>query len=249
MNSMWISGGGMAAEEKRLDIIANNMANMNTTGFKFTDAYTQELNQPSVAGSVAGTTPSGTIVSGMERNYTQGGLTTTGNQLDMALDGDGFFQVVMQDDSIGYTRGGDFGVDANGSICTKSGAKVFPEMSIPDGATNVAISPTGVVVATLQSGTFQTLGQIELARFANPKGLESAGNGVFKASAASGDPMVNAAGTDGSAKIQQGFLENSNVDLANEMIKMMMSQKSYELNAKVMQTADQMMSIANGIKR
>lgn len=248
MNSMWISGGGMAAEEKRLDIIANNMANMNTTGFKFQDAYTQELNQPS-ADNISSVSPAGTYVNSTDRNFNQGGIVSTGNALDLALSGDGFFQVVMQDDSIQYTRAGNFGVDANGQVVTKNGNKFYPDIVIPDDATNIAISAQGVITATLKSGATNTLGQIELAKFNNPKGLESTGSGMYKANAASGDAVITTAGSNGTGTVMQGSLENSNVDLANEMIKLMMSQKSYELNAKVMQTADQMMSIANGIKR
>jgi flagellar basal-body rod protein FlgG len=245
---MWISNAGMAADEKQLDIIANNMANMNTPGFKFSDAYTQELNMPSVTDATS-PVPSGTYVSSTDRNYTQGEITTTGNPLDLAVQGNGFFQVVMPDDSIAYTRSGNFGVDANGQIVTKTGEKFYPQITVPENTASISVSSTGVIAATMLDGTIQNLGQIELANFNNPRGLESAGDGLFKTSANSGDPIVAAAGTGSNGQIMQGSLENSNVDLANEMIKMMMSQKSYELNAKVMQTADQMMTIANGIKR
>jgi flagellar basal-body rod protein FlgG len=249
MRALWISGSGMAAEEQKLDLIANNMANLNTVGFKFQDAYVQEMSQVDDDGRNVQVNPAGTTVSSITRNFTQGNIQSTGNSLDVAINGDGFFEVTMPDETTGYTRSGQFSLDANGTLVTANGNKVYPEVTVSSDTSSVAINANGQITATKNDGTTQVIGSLELAKFINPGGLTDDGQGVFKPSANSGDPVVDSPGKQGLGTLQQGYTEGSNVDLASEMLKMMLTQRSYEMNTKVLQTTDQMMSLANGIKR
>ncbi len=247
MKALWISNTGLNAEQTRIDLIANNMANINTVGFKFQDAFSQEiLNGDAAEG---GLMPSGVSVRATQRNFSSGQLNFTGNSMDLAIKGDGFFQVSMADDSIAYTKAGDLAVDAEGYIATKNGERLYPNIQLPDNTVQVNVSNTGAVTALRSDGTQVAVGQIELARFINPNGLEAMGNGLYKPTPASGAAIVDVPGSQGLGNVMQGFLEGSNVELANEMIKMIMTQRAYELNARVIQAADQMMGIANGIKR
>jgi flagellar basal-body rod protein FlgG len=249
MRALWISGSGLAAEETKIDLIANNMSNVNTNGYKFQDAYTKELEQVTDNGVTSKVSPSGISVQSIDRDFSQGELESTGNTLDLAIQGEGFLEVSMPDQTIGYTRSGSLGVDANGTIVTKSGYKVYPEMTVPQNTTSLTISSGGDVSATLSDGSIKVLGSIELAKFVNSNGLETLGDGIYKSTSASGEPVLDSPGKQGLGTIMQGYQEKSNVNLINEMVKMMLTQKSYEMNAKVMQTTDSMMSIANGIKR
>jgi flagellar basal-body rod protein FlgG len=249
MRAMYISASGLSAEEKKIDLIANNMSNVNTTGYKFQNAYSEEMSQITDDGQNSLLTPAGTNITSINRDFTQGNLVSTGTPLDLAVQGDGFFEVTMPDETIGYTRAGTLGVDANGTLVTKSGYKVYPEITIPDGTTGVTVAANGQVNATMSDGSVKVLGSIELAKFLNTGGLTSTSDGIYQATVASGEPIVDAPGKQGLGTIQQGFQESSNVNLINEMVKMMLTQKSYEMNAKVLQTTDTMMSLANGIKR
>jgi flagellar basal-body rod protein FlgG len=239
----------MAAEEQKLDLIANNMANMNTVGYKFQDAFVQEMSQVDDDGKNVQVNPAGTYVSSISRNFSQGTVTSTGNSLDVAINGDGFFEVTMPDETTGYTRSGQFSVDANGSLVTKDGNKLYPDVTISSDTTSLTIAANGQITATKNDGSTQVIGSLELAKFINPGGLTSDGSGIYKPSANSGDPIVDAPGKQGLGTLQQGYTEGSNVDLSSEMLKMMLTQRSYEMNTKVLQTTDQMMSLANGIKR
>jgi flagellar basal-body rod protein FlgG len=239
----------MAAEEQKLDLIANNMANMNTVGYKFQDAFVQEMSQVDDDGKNVQINPAGSYVASTSRNFTQGAIASTGNSLDVAINGDGFFEVTLPDDTTGYTRGGQFSVDANGSLVTKDGNKVYPDVTVPPDTTSITINTSGQISALKNDGTTQVLGSFELAKFINPGGLTDEGGGIFKPNANSGDPVVDAPGNQGIGTLQQGYTEGSNVDLSTEMLKMMLTQRSYEMNTKVLQTTDQMMSLANGIKR
>jgi flagellar basal-body rod protein FlgG len=194
-------------------------------------------------------TPAGTEITSVSRNFKAGNLVSTGNALDLAIQGDGFFQVTLPDESIGYTRAGSLTVDATGSLVTKDGNKVYPDITIPQDAASLSVSANGIISATKADGTVEDLGALELGKFTNPDGLETIGSGVYKTTPASGDPVIDSPGKQGIGTIQQGYTESSNVDMVSEMVKMMMTQKSYEINAKVMQTTDTMMGIANGIKR
>jgi flagellar basal-body rod protein FlgG len=249
MRALWISGSGLEADEKRMELIANNMANINTTGYKFQVAFGEELSQIQDDGRNTSYLPAGTKVSFIGRDFTQGQLESTGRPLDIAINGDGFIEVLLPDESIAYTRSGELTIDANGSIVTKNGYKIFPEITVPQGAVQIAISANGEIIAKLSNGRLQSVGTLELAKFVNPNGLKNIGSGMYVATEASGEPIVDAPGKQGIGTLMQGFLEKSNVSLVNEMIKMMLTQKSYEINAKVLQTTDQMMGIANGIKR
>jgi flagellar basal-body rod protein FlgG len=249
MRALWISGSGLAAEEQKIDLVANNISNVNTTGYKFQDAFAEEMAQINDSGDTSAATPAGVSVADTGRNFSQGDLTASSGSLDVAIQGSGFMEVTMPDDSIGYTRSGALGVDANGTIVTKNGYKLYPEITIPDDSTAVSISTSGQVSSTMSDGSVKVLGSIELAKFVNPGGLKSAGDGIYQSTVNSGEPVIDSPGKQGLGTIQQGYLEGSNVSLVNEMSKMMITQRSYEMNAKVVQTTDQMMSIANGIKR
>lgn len=249
MRALWISGTGLEVDQKRIELIANNLANINTTGYKFQEAVCEELSQITYDGQNTSYLPAGTQISFIGRDFTMGQLESTGKPLDIAINGDGFIEVLLPDESIAYTRAGEFTIDANGSIVTKNGYKIFPEITVPQNAVDISISTNGEIKVKLSNGQLQSIGTIELARFINPNGLKNIGNGLYVATEASGEPIVDTPGKNGLGTLLHGFLERSNVSLINEMIKMMLTQKSYEINAKVLQTTDQMMSIANGIKR
>jgi flagellar basal-body rod protein FlgG len=247
---------GLDAQSFRMQVIANNLANVNTTGFKRDRANFETLSYqvmtqagaPSSAqnryaiGLNLGT---GVELAGTARIETQGALNTTGNGLDVAIDGAGYFQVQMPDGRMGYTRAGDFTTSPDGTIVTPDGKPLQPQIQIPDGATGITIGADGTVSAQL-SGQSETteLGRIEIARFTNPSGLQSIGDNMLLETAASGPAQIGAAGIEGRGMLRGGMLEGSNVNVVEELVDMIETQRAYEVNSKMIQATDEMMKNA-----
>ena len=261
IRSLWIAKTGLEAQQTQMDVIANNLANVSTTGFKkmrteFQDLIYQTVRQAGATTGNDNMLPTGVQMGHGARQvatqhiFTQGSLQSTGNSLDVAIQGDGFFQVTMPDGTLGYTRDGSFKKDAQGRIVTAEGYFLEPQITIPTNATEVTISAEGVVTATIPNQTTpQNLGQLELARFVNAAGLDSIGGNLLKESAASGTPTVGNPGTDGAGTLVQKYVEMSNVQVVEEMVNMIVAQRAYEINAKAVTTSDEMLSTANTMKR
>ncbi len=253
IRSLWIAKTGMEGQQTKLDAIANNLANTGTNGFKrggvvFEDLMYQNLRQAGSATSDQSTLPTGLQVglgvraAGTTRNFGPGALQQTGNNLDMAVQGQGFFQVQLPDGSTGYTRDGAFQVDANGQLVTSAGYPVQPGITIPANAQNVSVARDGTVNVSLPGQVApQGLGQLQLASFVNPAGLDPRGGNLFGETAASGTPNAGAPGANGLGSLQQGFVEGSNVNVIEELVSMIATQRAYELNSKAVQTSDQML--------
>ena len=253
MRSLWISKTGMEAQQMQLDAISNNLANVATNGYKserqvFEDLMYQNLRQAGAASSDQTALPTGLQVGlgtravATARNFSQGNLQQTSNPLDLAVQGKGFFQIQMPDGTTGYTRDGSFQVSAQGQLVTNTGYTVQPGITIPAAAQSVTIGSDGTVSVVLPSQALpQTVGQIQIAGFINPAGLEPKGGNVYGETAASGTPTPGTAGTNGLGTMQQGFVETSNVNVVEELVQMIQTQRSYELNSKAIQTADQML--------
>ncbi len=254
LRSLHIARTGLEAQQTQLDVISNNLANASTTGFKraravFEDLLYQIIRQPGAQSSQQTQLPSGfqlgvgvqTVAT--ERIFTQGSLQQTGNALDVAIQGRGFLQIQLPDGSLAYTRDGSFQVDNQGTLVTASGYSVQPTMQIPADSLAVTIARDGVVSVT-QPGSPNTvtqLGQIQLAGFINPAGLQSQGENLFVETAASGSPQVNNPGTNGLGTLNQTFVETSNVNVAEELVNMIIAQRAYELNSRAITTSDQML--------
>jgi flagellar basal-body rod protein FlgG len=255
MRSLYTAASGMIAQQYNMDTISNNLANVDTAGFKgnqarFQDLIYQQLQAPGApigasivpVGQQVGL---GVKVSDSEKVFTQGSLVQTGNNLDVAIEGDGFFQITMPDGTTAYTRDGSFKEDANGSIVTADGYFVQPQITIPQNAISVNIGSDGTVTAQVPgSATPQTLGQISLARFVNNAGLSPTGDNLYQETAASGPPIVTTPGLNGAGSLQSGYLENSNVQVVNEIVNMIVAQRAYEANSKSIGAADQMLQTA-----
>jgi flagellar basal-body rod protein FlgG len=251
----------MSAQQLNLDTIANNLANSSTTGFRqlrleFQDMLYQNLVTPGAAQSQ--TTVSAGIQIGLgtrsaatEVIMTQGELNQTNNPLDLAIEGSGFFEVQRPDGTTAYTRAGQFQLNNQGTIVTSDGNPLLPTITIPANAVSVTITQYGVVDATLPGQINPTqLGQIQLATFANPGGLQSMGSNLLQQTLSSGDPVLgNPGGTEGLGTLQQGYLENSNVDIVTEFVQMVLAQRAYESNSKVIKAADDMYSQVNNMTR
>ncbi len=252
---------GMAAQQTRTDVIANNLANVNTTSFKasrpnFVDLLYQTVQgQQTVGSGDANTTPAiqvgrGTRLVGIERVQSQGALTQTSTPTDMGINGDGYFQVQAANGQISYTRDGSFQISDQGALVTSDGMTVMPGIKIPPNSSNLTVSATGIVSVTQAGATASTeLGRVELARFANPAGLLSLGDNLFQQTPASGDAVTGYPGDDGLGQVQQGYLEGSNVDIVQEMVNMIDAQRAYEINSKAISNSDTMMGIANNLVR
>jgi flagellar basal-body rod protein FlgG len=253
INSLWISKTGMEAQQTQLDVISNNLANVSTTGFKRASAVFEDLMYQNLRQVGANTTEQSQLPTGLQlglgvrtvatsRSFTQGSMQQTNNQLDVAIKGNGFFQVTQPDGTIGYTRDGSFQVDAQGRLVTSNGLPVANGITVPAGATNVSISTDGTVSATLTGQTApQTIGTLALANFVNPAGLEPKGDNLYAETAASGQPNGGTAGTNGLGTVMQGYLETSNVNVVQELVSMIQTQRAYEMNSKAIQTSDQML--------
>ncbi len=252
---------GMSAQQMNVDVIANNIANVNTTGYKksnieFQDLLYQTINAGRADGSEGNEKPTqiqiglGNRPISTFRSFSQGSMEETGNSLDIALNGEGFIQVLKPDGSTVYTRDGALKVNSSGNLVTNSGLTVYPEISFPERVTNIMINQDGTIEVMLLDGNEpEELGQIELASFMNPAGLKSIGNNLYEMTAASGEPTFSMPGEDGMGLIIQGYLEKSNVDVAQEMINLIVAQRAYEINSKAVKTADDILSMTNNLKR
>ncbi len=253
IRSLWISKTGLEAQQTQMDVVSNNLANVSTTGFKrsravFEDLLYQNLRQPGAQSSQQTQVPSGLQIGtgvrpvAAERIHTQGNLQQTSNKLDMAIQGSGFFQVLMPDGTTAYTRDGSFQTDNQGQLVTSNGYVVQPAMTIPANATSVTVGMDGVVTIT-QAGVAAPVqvGSMQLATFINPAGLESMGQNLYLESASSGTPSTNVPGTNGTGSISQGYVETSNVNVVEELVNMIQTQRAYEINSKAITTSDQML--------
>jgi len=254
IRSLWIGKTGLEAQQTQLDVIANNLANVSTNGFKrsravFDDLLYQTLRQPGAQSSQQTQLPSGfQIGTGVTpvatvKIFTQGNLQQTGNALDVAIQGNGFFQVLQPDGTMAYTRDGSLQVDNQGALVTANGYLIQPQITIPAGALSVTIGVDGTVSVLLPGAVNPTqVGALQLASFVNSTGLQSAGENLYLETASSGTPSVNTPGTNGLGKLIAGNVETSNVNVVEEMVAMIQTQRAYEMNSKVISTSDQMLA-------
>ncbi|MDK2896853.1 MAG: flagellar basal-body rod protein FlgG [Candidatus Atribacteria bacterium] len=261
IRALWTAATGMQAKQMDLDVIANNLANVNTGGFKKSRVDFQDLMYQVVQVKGAPSTEDTQIPTGIEvglgvkpaaiqKIFSQGDIYQTGNPLDLVIEGDGFFQVLMPDGTIAYTRDGSFKLDAEGRLVTSDGFPLEPPIVIPLEAESVTVGQDGTVTVKLPGETeSQEVGVLELARFINPAGLTSRGRNLYLATEASGDPQLGTPGLLGLGTIAQGFLETSNVQIVEEMVRMISAQRAYEINSKAITTADEMMGITSNLKR
>ncbi|MBE7421506.1 MAG: flagellar basal-body rod protein FlgG [Zoogloeaceae bacterium] len=254
IRSLWIAKTGLDAQQTQLDVTSNNLANVSTNGFKraravFEDLLYQTLRQPGASSSAQTQIPSGLQIGtgvrpvATERIFTQGNLTQTGNSLDVAIQGEGFFQIQLPDGTLGYTRDGAFQKDSQGQIVTANGYPLSPAITIPSNALSISIGSDGVVTV-LQSGspTPVQIGQIQLASFVNTGGLQSMGMNLFLETASSGTATPNTPGTNGVGLLNQNYVETSNVNVVEELVNMITTQRAYEINSRAIQTSDQMLA-------
>ncbi len=253
INSLWISKTGMQAQQTQLDVISNNMANVSTNGFKRSNAVFEDLMYQNLRQVGANTGEQNQLPTGLQlglgvrtvataRQFTQGSLQQSGNQLDLAVNGAGFIQVTMPDGTTGYTRDGSLQVDANGRLVTSGGFPVAGDITVPAEAQSITVGADGIVTVKLPANPEpQQVGNIELANFINAAGLEPRGKNLFSESVASGAPIVGAPGTAGLGEIMQGYVETSNVNVVQELVSMIQTQRAYEMNSKSIQTSDQML--------
>ena len=251
-HAMWISKTGIQAQDAKLQAIANNLANVNTVGFKrdravFEDLFYRAERQPGAQLSDNATSPgvqlgNGTRIAGTQKVFTTGAMQTTGQALDVAINGNGFLQVEMPNGETGYTRAGQLGRNDQGRLINSGGLPIMPAIDVPADATNITIGENGVVtVTTGASTTPQEIGQIQLAQFVNPAGLRALGDNLYGETAASGTPTEGEPGQNGIGTLKQGALEGSNVMAVEEMVEMIAAQRTYEMNTKVLSAADNMM--------
>lgn len=251
--ALWISKTGLDAQQTRLSVISNNLANVNTTGFKRDQAIFQDLIYQNKRQSGAQTTEDTRLPSGLslgtgvrvvatEKLHTQGNITQTGKPLDMAILGRGFFQIQQADGSVSYTRDGTFQMDADGQVVTSQGQLLQPSLTIPSDTQSITIGQDGVVSVITGNDTAPTqLGNIQLADFVNPSGLQPEGNNLFTETASSGSPLVGTPGLNGLGNLESGSVETSNVNVVEELVNMIETQRAYEMNSKVISTTDQML--------
>jgi flagellar basal-body rod protein FlgG len=253
INSLWISKTGMETQQMQLDIISNNLANVSTNGFKranavFEDLMYQNLRQVGSATSEQSQLPTGLQIGlgvravATSRSFAQGSLQQSSNNLDVAIQGNGFFQVTMPDGTINYTRDGSFQVDAQGRLVTQSGLPIANGITVPANAQSVAIAANGTVTAMIPGNVSpQPIGTIALANFINPAGLDPRGQNLYAESPASGQPNTGTPGANGLGSLMQGYVETSNVNVVQELVTMIQTQRAYEMNSKAIQTSDQML--------
>jgi len=261
MRSLWTAGSGMIAQQLNIDNIANNLANVNTTGYKksridFQDLLyqtTRAAGTPVIQGAQV---PTGIQIGhgvrpvSTQKIFTQGEFKPTDGPLDILIEGEGFFQVLLPDGSVAYTRDGAFKRDGEGKVVNSDGFPLAPELEIPEDATDISISTDGNISIRIKgSDTPQSIGQIELVKFVNAAGLKSIGRNLYKATAASGEPILGIPGLDGFGTIAHGYLEMSNVQVVEEMVSMIVAQRAYEVNSKAIQAADEMLLTANNLRR
>ncbi|MBO6537130.1 MAG: flagellar basal-body rod protein FlgG [Balneolaceae bacterium] len=253
---------GMSAQQRSVDNIANNLANVGTTGFKRSTIAFQDLFYENIASSKQGSSSSrsssdgpmlqighGSRAVATIRNFMQGSVAETGNALDLAISGDGFFQVELPDGQTAYTRDGNFSRDSSGLLVNNSGLPLAGQIEVPTDALAVEIDQDGTVTALLSDNSQVDLGQIELAKFANSGGLEAIGDNLFVETESSGLAFFGTPGEEGFGVVRQGYLEQSNVDIVTEMVRLIEAQRAYETNSKMVQAAEDMMQVTNSIKR
>jgi len=261
VRSLYTAATGMMAQQMQIDVVSNNISNVNTIGYKkqraeFADLFYQTMEYAGTATSTTTTSPTGINVglgvrpTAVTKIFTQGNLKQTNNNLDLAIQGDGFFQIQLPDGRIGYTRDGAFKLDANGDIVTSDGYKLIPNITLPADTVQVSIGTDGTV-SILQAGQtqMQQIGQIQLAKFINPAGLHSLGSNLYVNTSASGDPIVDNPGVNGLGEIRQGFIEMSNVQLVEEMTDLITGQRAYDAASKAIMTSDEMLQTVNNLKR
>ncbi len=262
IRALYTAASGMTAQQMNLDAIANNLANSSTAGFQqrrvqFSDLLYQSQISPGAAASQQTTVASGLQVGlgvrpiATEILQTQGNLSQTGNQLDLAIQGHGFFQILLPNGQTGYTRSGSFQLDAQGNVVTNNGDPLQPAVTIPPDATAITVGADGTVTVTQPGQTqAQQVGQIQLALFVDPGGLDSAGNNIYLQTTASGDPIIGApGGTEGIGSLQQGTLEQANVSVVDQFVQMIVAQRSYESNSRVVKAADEMLQQLNQLSQ
>jgi len=253
INSLWISKTGMEAQQTQLDVISNNLANVSTNGFKRANAVFEDLMYQNLRQVGSNSTEQSQLPTGLQvglgvrtvataRSFAQGSMQQSGNSLDVAVKGNGFFQVTMPDGTIGYTRDGSFQLDSQGRLVTSAGLTIANGITRPASAQSMSISADGVVTATIPGNTApQPMGTIALANFVNPAGLEPKGGNLYAETAASGQPATGTPGANGLGTVMQGFVETSNVNIVQELVNMIQTQRAYEMNSKAVQTTDQML--------
>jgi len=261
--SLRTAASGMYAQQLNIEVIANNIANLNTTGFKknkaeFQDLMYQEIPTDNVNSTGAGLNQSavnklqignGVQPTATQKIFKQGDITPTNNQLDIAINGEGFFQVRKPDGTYAYSRDGSFKVNAEGKIVTSGGHYLDPEVTLSEDTITVSINRNGTVEVSEVGGSSFVLDNIQLVRFINPGGLDAIGNNLYVETPASGNPIFGTPGENGFGEIVQGYLESSNVDIVEEMIAMITAQRAYEINSKTVKTVEEMMTMANNLKR
>lgn len=252
IRSLWISKTGLDAQQTQMDVIANNLANVSTNGFKksravFEDLLYQNIRQPGSQSSQQTQLPSGLQLGtgvrpvATQRVFSQGNLQATGNEKDVAIQGAGFFQVLLPDGSTAYTRDGAFQVDNQGQLVTSSGYPVQPAVTIPAGTQSFTIGRDGTISLIGADGTSSTGGNMQLTTFINPAGLQAKGENLYVETSASGTPTANAPGANGAGTLSAGFVETSNVNVVEELVSMIQTQRAYEINSKAITTSDQML--------
>jgi len=259
IRALWTSASGIAAQRSAVDAIASNVANVSTTGFKknltqFQDSFYQQASsigefEPSNLSRTGVLTGTGVKVGSTDKVFSQGRLEQTGNQLDVAIDGEGFFRVLLADGTLAYTRDGSFKADESGQLMTSEGYKLDPPITIPRGASDITIYPDGTVSVRLQdSGALSNIGRITLSKVDNPSGLLAVGGNLFMPTAASGNVTEVYPDSLGAGTLDQGFLEGSNVELADEMTQLVIAQRAFQFNSRALQTADEMLQVATNIR-
>ena len=261
IRALWTAASGMQAQQKNIDVVANNLANVNTTGFKrsradFQDLIYQNLKTTGAPSTNTTQVPTGiqiglgTRLAAVTKLFTPGDFTQTGNELDMAIEGDGFFQIQQPDGTTAYSRAGAFKKDSTGRVVTSDGYPLLPEIVIPSNATKINIGNDGTV-SVMQAGQSAptSVGNIQLAAFSNPSGLSSLGKNLYMPSDSSGAATAATPGQNGLGTIGQGLLEMSNVNVAEEMVNMIVGQRAYEINSKAVQASDEMLQTANNLRR
>jgi flagellar basal-body rod protein FlgG len=254
---MWIAKTGLDAQQMRMSVISNNLANVNTTGFKrdrasFEDMLYQNLRQPGAQVGANAQSPTGLMMGtgvrivATEKTHTQGSFVSTKNALDLAVQGDGFFQILQPDGTTAYTRDGSFKLSATGQVVTANGAVLQPAITVPNNVNSISVGQDGTVSVEIGGGGgTQVIGTIQLARFVNPAGLQSLGANLLRETQSSGAPQVNQPGVAGTGQLQQGSLEASNVNVVEEMVNMIETQRAYEINSKAISAVDGMLRFLN----
>jgi flagellar basal-body rod protein FlgG len=261
MRALWSAATGMSSKQLAMDVIANNLSNVNTTGFKksrvdFQDLMYQTLRLAGGTSARGSNVPTGIQVglgnrtSAITKTFSQGDFVQTDNPTDLVIEGDGFFRVILPDGTYAYTRDGSFKIDSESRLVTSDGYLVDPEINFDSDVINISIGTDGTVsVVRAGSDEPEVIGEILLVKFMSPSGLMSVGRNLYKATVGSGEPVEGTPGMDGFGTIAQGFLEMSNVKVVDEMVNMIIAQRAYEVNSKAIQTADDMLGTANNLKR